>query len=517
MRTLRVFFCLLALTHALSIAVGLVVRGTYRGTTVALKRTLPPEPAAQAALDASMVSAGAVSRRRSHRGSSSAKQLQQQQLAQFDLTITKLAEEEAELSTKPTPRGGSRRASAIARGSTVSLDKVEVVLAHPMTLASDAAQTSTRQDALVAAAVSSASAVSASGFQHGEASSGSFGSSRGMLAFLRSRRRAAKLRADFVAEMRLVVHLRHPNITTVLGAVLERGTDPILVMECMGRGSLYDLLHNDTVVLDSDIILPIVSDVVQGLEFLHSANPPVLHNDLKSANILVDDSFRAKVADFGLSGKARSSGGQPGTPLWMAPELLRRESGPTTATDVYAFGVTLSEVFSRSDPYAGLDGARVLAEVAQCRAGAPLRRPSIGPAVPKMFVDLMQRCWAEAPAERPSMSVVAEELKRATVGDGAATVTSALMQARTRHTSERALLHEVFPPAVAEQLAAGRRVEPQHFDVVTVFFSDIVSFTDISASLPPEKVMAMLDRLYRKFDALVYEHGLRKIETIGKW
>ena len=489
---------------------GLVVRGTYRGTTVALKRTLPPEPASQAALDSSMVSAGAVPQhRRSHRGSS-AKQLQLQQLAQFDLTIMK----EDEDSTKPGHPRGSRRASAIGRGSTVSLEKVEVVLAHPMTLTAEAAAASTRQDALVAAAVSS-SGVAAGGFQQGEASSGSFGSSHGLFAFLRSRRRASKLRADFVAEMRLVVHLRHPNITTVLGAVLERGTDPILVMECMGRGSLYDLLHNDTVVLDSDIVLPIISDVVQGLEFLHSANPPVLHNDLKSANILVDDSFRAKVADFGLSGKARSSGGQPGTPLWMAPELLRRESSPTTATDVYAFAITLAEVFSRSEPYAGMDGARVLAEVAQCRPGEPLRRPAMGTAVPKLFVDLMQRCWAEAPAERPSMSAVAEELKRATVGDGAATVTSALMHARTRHSSERALLHEVFPPAVAEQLAAGRRVEPQHFDAVTVFFSDIVSFTDISASLPPEKVMAMLDRLYRKFDALIFEHGLRKIETIG--
>ena len=214
---------------------GLVVRGTYRGTTVALKRTLPPEPAAQAALDASMVSAGAVAHRRSFRGSSSAKQLQLQQLAQFDLTITKVAEEGAELSTKPTPRG-ARRASAIARGSVVSLEQVEVVLAHPTTLAPEAAPASTRQDALVASAAVSSSGVSAAGFQHGEASSGSFGSSRGMLAFLRSRRRAAKLRADFVAEMRLVVHLRHPNITTVLGAVLERGTDPILVMECMGRG-----------------------------------------------------------------------------------------------------------------------------------------------------------------------------------------------------------------------------------------------------------------------------------------
>jgi serine/threonine protein kinase len=461
---------------------GLVVKGTYRGTTVALKRTLPPDAVAPADVDVSMVGASAVNmpRRRSARGSvGSAKQLQQ--LAQFDLTIV----EEEEDSVKGARN--SRRASAISRSSMVAMETVEVVLAYPMTLApADATSSPTRQDALTLAAAS-ASGVSISLAPQTQTSSGSFGSSSGLLAFLRSRRRAAALRADFVREMRLVVHLRHPNITTVLGAVLERGTDPILVMEYMGRGSLYDLLHNETVVLDSDIVLPIISDVVSGLSFLHAASPPVLHNDLKSANILVDDSFRAKVTDFGLSGKSRSSGGQPGTPLWMAPELLRRESGPTTATDVYAFGITLSEVFSRSDPYTGLDGARVLAEV----ASGTLRRPDIGPAVPPMCADLMRRCWSEAPGERPSMSVVAEELKRAMAGDGAATVTSALMQARTRHTGERALLHEVFPPAVAEALAAGRRVEPQHFSCVTVFFSDIVSFTDHCARLSPEKVMDM--------------------------
>ena len=470
---------------------GLVVKGTYRGTTVALKRTLPPDAVAPADVDVSMIGAGSVNkpRRRSARGSggslTSAKQLQH--LTQFDLTIVE--EEESVKGAR-----NSRRASAINRSSMAALETVEVVLAYPMTLVpaeAAPATTSTRQDALTLAAASASGASISLTPQTQTTSSGSFGSSNGLLAFLRSRRRAAALRADFVREMRLVVHLRHPNITTVLGAVLERGTDPILVMECMGRGSLYDLLHNETVVLDSDIVLPIISDVVSGLSFLHAASPPVLHNDLKSANILVDDSFRAKVADFGLSGKSRSSGGQPGTPLWMAPELLRRESGPTTATDVYAFGITLSEVFSRSDPYTGLDGMRVLAEVAHGVVAGALRRPDIGPAVPPMCADLMRRCWAEAPGERPRMSEVAEELKLAMAGDGAATVTSALMQARTRHTGERALLHEVFPPAVAEALAAGRRVEPQHFGCVTVFFSDIVSFTDHCARLSPEKVMDM--------------------------
>ena len=181
-----------------------------------------------------------------------------------------------------------------------------------------------------------------------------------------------------------------------------------------------------------------------------------------------------QVSDFGLSSKSRAVGGQPGTPLWMAPELLRRVATTSTATDVYAFGVTLAEVFSRADPYAGsgLDAATVLAEVAagpDPEAGRPEpRRPHVGAAVPPLFADIMRRCWAESPAARPSMAAITEEIRAGVAGaDATASVTAALMAAKHSLKSDRALLHQVFPPAVAEALAAGRRVEPQQYDSVT--------------------------------------------------
>jgi serine/threonine protein kinase len=88
----------------------------------------------------------------------------------------------------------------------------------------------------------------------------------------------------------------------------------------MDHGSLYDLLHNASVMLKGENLLPMLRDVSQGMRFLHSADPVVIHGDLKAANILVDNKFRAKVADFGLSQKR--SMGVTGTPYWMAPELL---------------------------------------------------------------------------------------------------------------------------------------------------------------------------------------------------
>lgn len=89
-------------------------------------------------------------------------------------------------------------------------------------------------------------------------------------------------------------------------------------------------------------MLPILRDISQGMRFLHSADPQVIHGDLKAQNILVDGRFRAKVADFGLSQKQKIGG--TGTPYWMAPELLRKESANTSASDVFSFGGKWSRI-----------------------------------------------------------------------------------------------------------------------------------------------------------------------------
>jgi serine/threonine protein kinase len=77
----------------------------------------------------------------------------------------------------------------------------------------------------------------------------------------------------------------------------------MLAMEYMEYGSLHDLLRNDTMFLSGEIILQIMRDLAQGLRYLHSARPPILHGDMKARNILVDSRFRAKLCDFGLSAK----------------------------------------------------------------------------------------------------------------------------------------------------------------------------------------------------------------------
>jgi class 3 adenylate cyclase len=276
----------------------------------------------------------------------------------------------------------------------------------------------------------------------------------------------------------------------------------MLVMEYMDHGSLHDLLHNDTLVIEGELLLHILRDISQGVRFLHSANPQIIHGDLKAANILVDTKFRAKVADFGLSQKKNLGG--TGTPFWMAPELLRGESANNAATDVYSFGIILYEVYSRKDPYEGENAEDVLLLVAD---KSVRKRPPAPRNIPPQVLSLVTDCLEDEPDKRPTFEELDTRLKRVDVKNtdpGQDTKKAGLIS-----------LFDIFPHHIAQALQEGRTPEAEHRDVVTIFFCDIVGFTNISSMLPPRKIADLLDRLYTKFDALSQKHDVFKVETIG--
>jgi serine/threonine protein kinase len=168
----------------------------------------------------------------------------------------------------------------------------------------------------------------------------------------------------FEGEIRTMAGLHHPNIIGLMGAAVGDGGEPLLVMERMLLGSLWDLLRNQTVRLEEATVLGMLRGVARGMAFLHAGRPPVVHCDLKASNVLVNEAFQAKVSDFSLSSLGRrpsAAGGRParGTLYWMAPECLAGGQNSVEA-DVYAFGVTLFEVMARAEPYEGEDSELVL-------------------------------------------------------------------------------------------------------------------------------------------------------------
>lgn len=144
--------------------------------------------------------------------------------------------------------------------------------------------------------------------------------------------------------------LRHPNIVLFLGACIKP-PNLGLVLEFCNKGSLWSVLQNHEISLTWEDRKKIALDTAKGVYYLHSFNPPILHRDLKSLNLLLDDSFRTKLIDFGWTRKLDIiMTGKIGTYQWMAPEVISGLNY-TEKADVFSFGIILWEIASREPPY----------------------------------------------------------------------------------------------------------------------------------------------------------------------
>ncbi|XP_020262574.1 U-box domain-containing protein 35 isoform X3 [Asparagus officinalis] len=105
---------------------------------------------------------------------------------------------------------------------------------------------------------------------------------------------------EYKKEIAIMKRLRHPNVLLFMGAVYSRERHAI-VTEFLPRGSLFKTLHKNNQKLDMKRRLRMALDVARGMNYLHRRNPPIVHRDLKSSNLLVDKNWTVKVGDFGLS------------------------------------------------------------------------------------------------------------------------------------------------------------------------------------------------------------------------
>jgi serine/threonine protein kinase len=209
-------------------------------------------------------------------------------------------------------------------------------------------------------------------------------------------------------ELAVLSKLRHPNIAFLMAACVEE-THLILLIEVLDGGSVYQILREPTLELSPSQRVRIALDAAQGLAFLHSQDPPILHGDLKTTNLCVTSTFSCKLVDFGLAiTSARGRVQDQGTLPWTAPEVLRREVY-TSACDVYSFGIVLWELAQPKacTPWASTEASEIGALVV---AG---RRPLLDSAT-AMGEDaraLIPECWAGNPEDRPTAIEIVSRLE----------------------------------------------------------------------------------------------------------
>jgi ankyrin repeat protein/predicted Ser/Thr protein kinase len=183
-----------------------------------------------------------------------------------------------------------------------------------------------------------------------------------------------------------------------------------LVMEYMPKGSLYSVLHSNE-PLGWKTRYTIAKDIACGVAYLHKKN--ILHRDIKSLNVLLDENYRAKLTDFGLSkikkeAKTTSTTHDTkaaGTLAWMAPELFKRQAKYTRKSDIYSMAIVFWELAARKLPFADAQQpSLIMGWVLQGE------RDTIPEDCPKKFASLIKFCWMQDPNKRPDADKVVEFL-----------------------------------------------------------------------------------------------------------
>eukprot|EP00004_Rigifila_ramosa_P013336 TRINITY_DN2942_c0_g1_i3.p1 TRINITY_DN2942_c0_g1~~TRINITY_DN2942_c0_g1_i3.p1 ORF type:complete len:632 (+),score=156.57 TRINITY_DN2942_c0_g1_i3:54-1898(+) len=255
--------------------------------------------------------------------------------------------------------------------------------------------------------------------------------------------------AQFCSEISIMLELRHPNVLLIMAACVEP-ENMFFLTEYIDRGTLFSLLHDPAISFSLPLSLSLCLSAARGINYLHNANPPIVHRDIKSLNILVDSKWNVKVADFGLtrfrdSSVSRGDRLTIGSVLWTAPEVLsaflreksvRRhrlqnlrssrlespvdvqeepeEDGEahvfTEKADVYSFAIVMWEVFTRSEPFSDLDDLNTIAT----RVVEENLRPTITSTIPDNVSELIQACWHREPSLRPNFTSIVGFLGSAT-------------------------------------------------------------------------------------------------------
>ncbi|XP_056388499.1 atrial natriuretic peptide receptor 1-like isoform X2 [Hyla sarda] len=335
-------------------------------------------------------------------------------------------------------------------------------------------------------------------------------------------------------EVQLVRMLDHQNICKFMGGSVEGNI--FIVTEYCPKGSLNDVLLNDDVPLNWGFRLSFATDIARGMAYMH--HHKMCHGRLTSHNCVIDDRWVCKISDYGLMVYRRDEFKEliekKPAPIYCPPEVIQSNSSPvlpTPAADVYSYAIVLVEIASRCDTVAGYS---YLKDVTWRPEIPDLSVGKSDPDCPNQadYSELIQKCWAHNAMLRPPFEQIKKSLEKMNPHRvSPVDMMMNLMEKYSKHleaiVAERTqdllqekqktdrLLYSMLPKPVADDLRQGLTCEAQSYSSATVYFSDIVGFTTLSGASTPYQVVNFLNKLYTKFDDIIDNYDVYKVETIG--
>jgi len=260
--------------------------------------------------------------------------------------------------------------------------------------------------------------------------------------------------AEFRREVANLQSLRHPSLIRFVGVALEV---PVMciVTEFAAGGSLYALLHTQRLPLTEMQRRKLLLQIAEGVAFLHSRQPPCVHRDLKSPNVVLDADLNAKLCDFGLTesmdrthiSRRETEGGSP---RYMAPEVFDARNKLTEKLDIWGLGCLAVEVLTNLIPH---DDCSTIQQVA-----AKLLIRNVGPfeddwaeGLRPEVQQLVNSCFVRDSAGRPTAAALVEGLSHLETWSlpGAAPVGGAIPQQPQQQQQQ--------PPALVTAVSATSR------------------------------------------------------------
>jgi serine/threonine protein kinase len=263
---------------------------------------------------------------------------------------------------------------------------------------------------------------------HGTVYKGILEDNNKIVAVKRSRVMNVSHTEEFIQEIIILSQINHKNVVRLIGCCLEVEV-PILVYEFIPNGTLFHLIHDNhnSQPVSLEVRLQIAQESAEALAYMHlSMNRPIVHGDVKSLNILLDQNYMAKVTDFGASrllpkDEAELMTMVQGTLGYLDPEYLQ-ERILTEKSDVYSFGVVLLELITGKTAiyYEGpnkerknLSSSFLLAK-RENKVEGMLDTSILAVGMEELFQEvgeLASLCLSSKGEERPSMTQVADKLK----------------------------------------------------------------------------------------------------------
>lgn len=204
----------------------------------------------------------------------------------------------------------------------------------------------------------------------------------------------------FRDEYKIVHNCRHTNLLQPTNFSICDDT-PYLELPYCKNGSSEMLIGK---TIEKKDLWKFIFDVSSGLSYLHACTPQIIHQDIKPANVLIDDYNNYAITDFGISSQRGGKHGfyfdedNSGTMAYMAPERFSENYRPTAESDIWAFGATLYEILTGEVPFKEEGGKNQLEK--------NMKLKSMGSNIPKEIQKLINSCLSLNPQERPTANQI---------------------------------------------------------------------------------------------------------------